>query len=382
MDKISIITPIYKGVSYLSGLSDMIEKCAIEAKETVRIEWVIVNDDPTTSIEYDFYSAEYSHIYIDTKINRGIQGARVAGLKESTGDYILFLDQDDLIYPDWARSQYNAIGDADAVVCDAINFGVAMYNNETRPTLSECITREYNIGKYIGFNVGQTLIRKTSIPKLWMERLLATNCCDDHYLWLCMYASGCVFIENRKLLFEHCRTGKNQSSNTGEWVRSTHEMLHIILEEKIFSNEDAKKLILSREHHIEKEADEAYFSRLKADYYHGLVLLNESNKLNNSSFLCHGGIVIYGYRLGIHLARVLMNKGCDLIGVIDKEADSISSDIRLFTINKTPQDAKYVISTLLSKENKTVIRDYYRKYRSDIVLVDAWEFLNSVRNME
>ena len=160
MIKVSIITPIYKGKKYIPQLSNMISTCAIEAQNYADVEWIISNDDPDSPMNEDILVPNVEVLVLQTDKNRGIQGARVKGLEKSTGDYILFLDQDDVIYPEWVRSQVLAIGDADACVCDALDFGLPMYDNNSRPSIWECISEEYNINRYIGFNMGQTLIKK------------------------------------------------------------------------------------------------------------------------------------------------------------------------------------------------------------------------------
>lgn len=50
-----------------------------------------------------------------------IYGARVRGLENSSGKYVLFLDQDDQICPDYFLSQLQCIRDNDGVVCQVIH---------------------------------------------------------------------------------------------------------------------------------------------------------------------------------------------------------------------------------------------------------------------
>ena len=38
-------------------------------------------------------------------------------------------------------------------------------------------------------STGQVLMRRASIPGVWMENIMETNCADDYLLWLCMAKS-------------------------------------------------------------------------------------------------------------------------------------------------------------------------------------------------
>ena len=60
-----------------------------------------------------------------------------------------------------------------------------------------------------------------------------------------MFAEGCQFVANNDTYYEHKITGKNQSSKIGTWVRSTHELMHIIKDEKILSFKDALLFVLA-----------------------------------------------------------------------------------------------------------------------------------------
>jgi len=63
------------------------------------------------------------------KRNLGIHASRICGLHHSTGEYILFLDQDDVIEPRYFLSQFQAIGDSDAVICNATQNSRSRYSD-------------------------------------------------------------------------------------------------------------------------------------------------------------------------------------------------------------------------------------------------------------
>jgi glycosyltransferase involved in cell wall biosynthesis len=377
MKKVSIITPIYKGKKYIPRLSQMISVCALTAKISADVEWIISNDDPHNPIDDNIKIANVDTVVLQTDINRGIQGARVKGLEKSTGDYVLFLDQDDVIYPEWILSQVSTIGDADACVCDALDFGIPMYNNGSRPSLLECISEEYNINRYIGFNMGQTLIKKNSIPEQWISKWLKTNCCDDYYLWLCMFAQNCKFVANPKVLFEHCKTSENQSDNVREWGASTHEMLHVIADAHIFDKKIEEKLILARERNIEEVLGEIQYKEMTALFYKGIYELMNMDYKEIPDILLSEGIAIYGYKLGEDLYKVLKQKNIDIEAIIDKNSDISSNGIPLYTMEKTPKSVKVIISTIKNQESQKSINAYYKEHRPEITTVSIWEVLKN-----
>jgi glycosyltransferase involved in cell wall biosynthesis len=379
MVKVSIITPIYKGEKYIPQLSNMISDCAMEAKNYADVEWIISNDDPDTHIADNILVPNVNVIVLQTDVNRGIQGARVKGLEKSAGDYVLFLDQDDVIYPEWIQSQVLTIGDADACVCDALDFGLPMYNNGSRPCIWECISEEYNINRYIGFNMGQTLIKKSSIAEQWINKWLKTNCCDDYYLWLCMFAQDCKFVANPKVLFEHCKTGENQSDDVREWGASTHEMLHVISEAHIFDKERENKLIAARERNIEEALGEIQYKEMVASFYKGIFEMMNIGYKDIPEILLREGIAIYGYRLGKDLYTVLKQKNADIRAIIDKNSDNYNSDIPLYTMEETPESVKVIVSTIKNQETYNDISAYYKRIRPEIEIVSVWEVLKNAR---
>lgn len=95
---LSIIVPVYKVESYLKQcIESLINQTA------KNIEIVLVNDgspDHCPAI-CDSYAAKDSRIKVVHKPNGGLVSARKAGLAQSTGDYIAFVDGDD-----WVETTY------------------------------------------------------------------------------------------------------------------------------------------------------------------------------------------------------------------------------------------------------------------------------------
>lgn len=92
--KFSIIVPVYNVESY-------IEQCihSLLAQKQVETQIILVDDGSTdtSGVICDQYAHKYKQIQVVHQDNRGLSEARNAGIKQATGDYILFVDSDDYI---------------------------------------------------------------------------------------------------------------------------------------------------------------------------------------------------------------------------------------------------------------------------------------------
>ncbi len=119
--QISIIVPVYNVEEYL-------EECleSIIASDIADAEIILI-DDGSTDGSYQIlekYQRKDPRIILIEQENAGNGAARNAGLSASSGEYILFLDSDDILYPE---SIYKALENAkanksDIVVCDYFEF--------------------------------------------------------------------------------------------------------------------------------------------------------------------------------------------------------------------------------------------------------------------
>lgn len=97
---VSIVVPVYNVENY-------IERClrSIATQSYGNYEVIIVDDrgsDNSVKIAKDFVAKENSGRFriLTNPCNKGLSGARNAGLREAKGDYVLFLDSDDYISAD------------------------------------------------------------------------------------------------------------------------------------------------------------------------------------------------------------------------------------------------------------------------------------------
>lgn len=95
-DLVSIIVPVYGTEAYLPACIESICKQTYE-----NIQIILVDDQsPDKCPEIcDDYAAKDSRITVIHQKNKGVSGARNTGLRHASGEYIMFVDSDDELYP-------------------------------------------------------------------------------------------------------------------------------------------------------------------------------------------------------------------------------------------------------------------------------------------
>ncbi len=113
---VSIIVPIYNVDKYL-------ERCleSIIMQTYKNVEIILVNDgstDKSDSICKEFLRKDNRIKYIKQK-NQGLSCARNRGIKESNGDYYIFIDSDDYVNINFVEELYNTLikTGSDVAVC-------------------------------------------------------------------------------------------------------------------------------------------------------------------------------------------------------------------------------------------------------------------------
>ena len=113
--EISIIIPIY-------NIQDYLEKCLDSVKNQTFKNWeaICVNDGSTdNSLEIlQQYAESDERFIVINKENGGVSSARNTGLNLANGEYIMFLDGDDIIHPQCMEIALKTIKDTDSDICD------------------------------------------------------------------------------------------------------------------------------------------------------------------------------------------------------------------------------------------------------------------------
>ena len=103
---ISVIVPVYKVEKYLPACLD-----SLLAQTYRNFELIVVNDgspDDCWQI-MQRYAAQDARVRIFNKENGGVSSARNFGLDVARGEYIGFVDSDDLVLPQYLEWLYDAL---------------------------------------------------------------------------------------------------------------------------------------------------------------------------------------------------------------------------------------------------------------------------------
>lgn len=112
---ISVIIPAYNAEEFL-------EECleSVRRQTFGNFEAIIVDDcshDRTTEIARHFVKKDGRFHLLSLPDNKGLSGARNAGIKIASGEYLFFLDSDDCIYPQSLELMVKTLIEEEARIC-------------------------------------------------------------------------------------------------------------------------------------------------------------------------------------------------------------------------------------------------------------------------
>lgn len=140
MNKVSIIVPIYNAEKTIKRCIDSI------LRQTYKnFELLLINDgskDQSLNIVNEYKD---KRIVVIDKKNEGVAKTRNLGIRKATGDYIMFIDNDDYIDSDYVDTYVNEIVNSDS---DLVIGGYRRINNKKK-ILFYKIPEDYPWTKYI-----------------------------------------------------------------------------------------------------------------------------------------------------------------------------------------------------------------------------------------
>ena len=325
---VSIIIPIYNGEMFL-------DKCVQSAinQSYKNIEVILVDDGSTDSSGEmcDNYASKDNRIKVIHKINGGLVSSRKAGLRASTGDYILYIDGDDWIETDLVKHYMNQVFEfkADVVISSHI------VNLEGREdvllnTLPSCVYNKDKLtsviypkmlytGKFSQFGVFSY-----SWGKLYRKELLLENQLKvDESLTigedaLCLYPT--LLDANTLVILEQPYYHYRQRANS---LIKTLRTIEISKMQKVY--DDFKKIF------YDKGVLDIMLPQLQYYLLSLLVINTEGPSLNNVEELYPFGkikenLIIYGGgTFGQHLYKKITNyKTHNVLTWIDKKHEHYS----------------------------------------------------------
>lgn len=118
-DLISVIVPVYNVEFYLPACVESV------CKQSYKNLQIILVDDGSTDHSgkiCDEYASQDFRITVIHQVNQGLSGARNSGLEIAKGEYISFIDSDDIIYPLMYETMLRSIESLDVIECGVQRF--------------------------------------------------------------------------------------------------------------------------------------------------------------------------------------------------------------------------------------------------------------------
>jgi glycosyltransferase involved in cell wall biosynthesis len=215
MPKVSVIIPAYNVAPYIGETLD-----SVFSQTFSDFEVIVINDGSPDTEELERELARFvDRIKYAKQENRGASGARNAGLRAARGEFVAFLDADDLWVPSYLDEQIKLISKRD---CDLVCADAEVFSNDSRQdkTYMEALMAGAPATGDVTFigllSAEQNLI--TSGVVVRRERVIEAGLFDealrnsqDFDLWLRLALNGTRMSYQRRVLLRY-RSRENSLS--------------------------------------------------------------------------------------------------------------------------------------------------------------------------
>jgi glycosyltransferase involved in cell wall biosynthesis len=231
---VSIIISAYNAEKYLTATLDSVFKQTYK-----NIEVVVVNDGSTDNTLAIAKLYETQGVKIISQQNKGQDAALNNGYKNSKGEYIKFMDSDDIINPTMIELQVKALESADEFIAygewarfyndkpsDA-NFAKLDYWKDMKP-LDFLTARPEGVMLQCGI----MLLPRKIIDKagLWDERLILYND-TEFFNRILLKSKGVKFTEGARLYYRSALSGSISAQTTKKYFESTFLATNLIAQQ-------------------------------------------------------------------------------------------------------------------------------------------------------
>lgn len=146
---ITVIVPVYQVHQYIR---ECVESLMYQTYKNLEI--ILVDDGSTDGSEKlcDEYAEMDGRIRTIHQKNRGLSGARNAGLDNVNGEYIAFIDSDDLVKNNYIEELYNLIlkYNADIAICSYEKSETGIFKNCNEKDKEICMSSEELLKRWHG----------------------------------------------------------------------------------------------------------------------------------------------------------------------------------------------------------------------------------------
>lgn len=227
---LSVIVPVYNVERYLGECID-----SIISQTFKNIEIIIVNDgskDSSLEIAHR-YERNDRRIRVISQFNQGLPAARNAGLQIARGEYVAFVDSDDIIDTAMYEKLITIIKSyqTDLVVCGYMRFDKINSTIGWQYSEDVIILNKENICEFFGYSIGSVcnkLYKNELIKKYKIEFVDKDIVSQEDYYFNIKYFMHSKVIASVKEPFYHYRIRSGSITNTAHPINMMEKNLRLI----------------------------------------------------------------------------------------------------------------------------------------------------------
>lgn len=155
---LSIIIPVYNGEKYINECLNSIIK---EIKNKKEIQIIIINDGSSDKTKEIIEAIEYENLKIYNNENKGVAYSRNFAIEQADGEYIMFVDADDILMNNWYRDILDVI--------KIMKLDVIYYNSKIKKTNKEMMI------KYVFGNNNEHICIAGPVSKIYKKDFINQN---------------------------------------------------------------------------------------------------------------------------------------------------------------------------------------------------------------
>ncbi len=229
MPKISVVIPAYNAMNYLPETLDNLLRQTYDDFEVI-----IVNDGSSDRIEQWFSQLQDRRIHLISQENKGLAEARNTGIFNAKGEYLAFLDADDLWEPTKLEKQLCVLEENPEV---GLVYTWVEYINETGKSTGRILKHQFegNVWeKLTECNLVEcgsvAMVRRSSFDDVGIFDPNLGSCVEDWDMWLRIAARFPFKVVKEVLVYYR------QHSNSGSknW-QGMEKSYNLVIEKAFFS---------------------------------------------------------------------------------------------------------------------------------------------------
>jgi glycosyltransferase involved in cell wall biosynthesis len=225
---VSVIIPAYQVAPYIAETLD-----SVFAQTVTEFEVIIVNDGSPDTNELELALKPYlERVRYIRQENRGAGGARNRGVQEAHGEFVAFLDGDDLWLPNFLEKQLEFLrqGGYDLVYADALLFGDSPVAGKTymQTAPSEgAVTFVSLVRNKCNVITSGVVARRSALVDAGLFHESLRNA-QDFELWTRLAKRGARLAYQREVLLHYrCREGSLSGDEMNRLARERRVYQHI-----------------------------------------------------------------------------------------------------------------------------------------------------------